>query len=263
MTTFPAFASSFGFVNLPAVGDVQDIIDGFRTEALAQTPAWTEPVAETFESPVDADGRFYRIAMVATTQFRLGLTVTDQNGITIITREIDIDNPGPTSVNIFVGEYHAFIESLTATPELFQSGILDETPQSQVAIQNYVYAGAYRNSGGGVDGQGGIVNVIFMLDNGAPAVVNRYRSFWRTEDAQIGLTDVTGALQFFPCEMKANTGGVTKWIGRAYQCWLCDSSLSFSSQKTVQIGDSGETGVFQVIGLTSVGGVARQMVRVA
>lgn len=261
MTTFPCFASSFGFFNNPSLTDVATIITDFRTMVLAQSPAWTEPVAGTFQSPVDGDGRFMTVTLVATTALRLQWLVADQNAITIVDREIDISGAG-TSVNYYAGQFHAYIEALEATPEVAQAGILDETPLAQNAILDYTFANAYRNSGGAIDGQGGQVNLQFMLDTGASALQNRFRAYWQTTAAQISLKDQTGALQFFPADMFATIAGVNNWIGRAYQVYLCDSSVPFGTQKTVQIGNAGETGVFQVVGLTTVG-AAREMLRVA
>ena len=261
MTTFPCFASSFGFLNNPSVTDVADIIVDFRTMALAQTPAWTEPVAGTFQSPVDGLGRFYTLTLVATTSLRLQWLVKDQNGVTICDREIDCSGAG-TSVNYFVGEFHAFIEILEATPEIGQSGILDETPLAEDAILNYVYGTAYRNSGGGVDGQGSTVSQFFMLDNGVATFDGRFRAVGQTTGALIGLKDGAGNLQFFPADVRATTSAVNAWIGREYQSFVCDSSLTFSTQKDVRIGDSGEEGTFQVIGLATSANM-RQMLRVA
>jgi hypothetical protein len=261
MTTFPCFASSFGFLNNPSVADVADIITDFRTMALAQTPAWTEPVAGTFQSPVDGVGRFYTLTLVATTSTRLQWLVQDQNGVTICDREIDCSGSG-TAVNYFVGQFHAFVEILEATPEVGQSGILDETPLDEDEILNYTFGNAYRNSGGSVDGQGGSAAVLFMLDNGTPGAVNRFRAWAQTTGAIIGLKDTAGNLQFFPADVKAVTSAVEAWIGRIYQTYVCDASLAFSDQKDVKIGTAGEEGTFQVIGLTTAAGM-RQMLRVA
>jgi hypothetical protein len=261
MTTFPCFASSFDFFNNPAVLDVATIITDFRARVTGQVPAWTEPVAGTFKSPVDGVGRFFTVTLTRVSAQRLNWLVQDQNAITVANREIDISGLG-TSVNYYTGQFHAYIENLEATPEIAQAGILDETPLAQNAILDYTFGNGYRNAGSGVDGVGGQVNLQWMLDNGAPGLLNRFRAYWQTIAAQISLKDQTGALQFFPADMFATIAGLNNWIGRAYQVYLCDASLPFGTQKTIQIGNAGETGVFQVIGLTTVGS-AREMVRVA
>jgi hypothetical protein len=261
VATFPCFASSFDFFNNPSLTSVATIITDFRARVTGQSPAWTEPVAGTFQSPVDGVGRFMTVTLVATTATRLQWLVADQNAITVTDREIDITGAG-TSINYYTGQFHAYIEALEATPEISQAGILDETPLAQNAILDYTFANAYRNSGGGIDGAGGQVNLQYMLDNGASALQNRFRAYWQTIAAQMSLKDQSGALQFFPADMHATIAAVDNWIGRAYQVYLCDSSLPFGTQKTIQIGSAGETGVFQVIGLTTVG-AAREMVRVA
>lgn len=261
MTTFPCFASSFDFFNNPAVLSVATIITDFRARVTGQSPAWTEPVAGTFKSPVDGVGRFITVTLVATSATRLQWTVADQNAITVVDREIDISGVG-TSVNYFTGQFHAYVEALEATPEVAQAGILDETPLAQNAILDYTFGNGYRNTGGGIDGAGSQVNQQFMLDNGVSALLNRFRAYWQTIGVQVSLKDQSGALQFFPADMYATIAGVNNWIGRAYQVYLCDSSLPFGTQKTIKIGSAGETGVFQVVGLTTVG-AAREMLRVA
>ena len=260
MTTFPCFASSFDFFNNPVVADVATIITDFRARVTGQVPAWTEPVAGTFKSPVDGVGRFFTLTLTRVSATQLNWLVQDQNAITVLNREIDL-TPG-VGVNYFTGQFHAYIEILNPTPEVGQSGILDETPLAQNAILDYTFGNAYRNSGGAFDGVGQQVNLQWMLDNGGSNLLNRFRAYWQTIAAQISLKDSSGALQFFPADMFATIAGVNNWIGRAYQVYLCDSSLPFGTQKTIQIGNAGETGVFQVIGLTTVGG-AREMVRVA
>lgn len=262
MTTFPCFASSFDFFNNPAVLDVATIITDFRNRTtVVQSPVWTEPVAGTFQSPVDGVGRFFTVTLVRNSATQLSTVVKDQNAITIINRTIQISGLG-TSVNYYTGQFHAYIENLEATPELMQSGILDETPQAQNAILDYTFANAYRNGGGGIDGQGSAVAQQFMLDNGASGMQARFRAVWRSQSVGIGLKDSTGALQFFPADMFATITAVNNWIGRAYQIYMCDATLPFATQKTIQIGNAGETGVFQVLGLVSIDGVARVMVRV-
>lgn len=247
MTTFPCFASSFDFFNNPAVLDVATIITDFRARVTGQSPAWTEPVANTFKSPVDGVGRFFEVTLTHTSVTQLGFKVTDQNAIVVCDREIDIDGGG-NGVNYYTGQFHAWIESLRAgTSEIAQSGILDETPNAENAILNYVYGNGYRNNGGGVDGQGSNVGQEFMLDNGSSNPATRYRSWDQTVGLVVGLIDGTGALQFFPADMYANLSGLNRWIGRGYQLYICDSSIAAGTQKTIQIGDAGETGVFQVI----------------
>ena len=263
MTTFPCFASSFDFFNNPAVLDVATIIANFQTRVTGQVPAWTVPVAGTFKSPVDGVGRFYEVTLTRVSATQLNIVVTDQNAVTIINREIDIDVAG-NGVNYYTGQFHAWIESLRAgTSEIFSSGIIDETPQAQNAIQDYVYANAYRNSGGAFDGLGGAVAQEFMLDNGASGMQQRYRSWGQSQGVIVGLPDGAGALQFFPADMFATLTGVNKWLGRGYQLYMCDNSIAPGTQKTIQIGNAGETGVFQEISGLTVYANMKVMVRVA
>lgn len=262
MATFPCFASSFDFFNRPVVVDVATIITDFRARVTGQVPAWTEPVPGTFKSPVDGVGRFFQVTLSRTAATRLSFLVTDQNAIVICNREIDIDVAG-NGVNIYTGQFHAWIESLAISPEIAGSGILDLTPHAQNAIGDYVYANAFRNSGGTIDGQGSNVGQEFMLDNGGTQQQERFRAWSQTSGVIVGLVDGAGGLEFFPADMFATLTAVNKWIGRGYQLYLCDSSIAVGTVKTVNIGNAGEIGDFrELAGLATYQGM-KLMVRVA
>ncbi len=256
MTTFAAFASSFRFLNNATITDVATIITDFRSETVTNgSPAWTEPTSNNFKSPPDSVGRFFTVILGRVSATRLQFKILDQNQITIIDRVIDIS--GTTSVNYYTGQYHAWIESLVATAEIAWSGILDASPLTQGTYTNYVYGNSYRNSAGTIDGSGSQTGLMFMLDNGASTAQNRMRVVGNNVNGNApGLIDAGGNFMYHPCEVTANMSGNIRWIGRAYQVWMVDSSIAVGSTKTIIIGNAGETGVFRVIsGLTSAVGV--------
>ncbi len=249
MTTFPCFASSFDFFTNGGIVDVATIITDFRARVTGQTPAWTEPVADTFKSPVDGVGRFFEVTLNRLSATQLEFIVTDQNAITICDRSIEISGGGDT-VNYYTGQFHAWIEILVATPEVAQSGILDETPLAENAIQNYVWGNGYRNAGGGIDGGGSTFGQEFALDNGSSSDQSRFRAWGvATNGAVPGLRDGAGNLQYFPVDMFINIAGTNEWIGRMYQAYLCDQSIPAGTLKTVPIDTTGLVlGTFRVIG---------------
>lgn len=264
MATFPVFASSFDFFANPGpVVDVATIITDFRTRVLGQVPAWTEPIANNFKSPVDGAGRFMTVILTRASATQLGWVVKDQNVITICSRAIQVDGAG-NAVNYYTGQFHAVVESLQATPEIAQAIILDETPEAEGATTNYVVGNGYRNSGFAIDGAGSSFFQFFALDNGVSGQASRARGFgYDTSGTAIGLVDGAGALQFFPMDIRINLATVDKWVGRGYQSYMCDQSIASGTNKTVQIGDAGETGTFRVLqGLTTVVNM-KQMVRSA
>ena len=271
MTTFPCFASSFDFFTDSTVTNVSQIISDFQARVTGQSPAWTNPSAGVFVSPVDGVGRFMTLTMVATSSTQLTITVTDQNNVTIITRSIEINSTGNTTVNYYTGQFHAWIESFNTAgggpggAEVFQAGILDETPLAQNAIPDYVWANAFRNSGGSNDGQGSTVSQEFMLDNGTAQQQQRIRAWGQTVSVgNIGLKDGAGNLQYFPADMFANISGTNRWIGRQYQAYVGDSSIAAGTTRTIPIDTTGLVlGTFKAItGLTESDGTI-VLVRVA
>lgn len=264
MATFPCFASSFDFFSNPGpVVDVATIITNFRARVLGQVPAWTEPIANNFKSPVDGAGRFMTVILARTSATQLSWIVNDQNGIQICNREIDIDVAG-NAVNYYTGQFHAVIETERATPEIAQAGILDETPEGEGATTNYVFANGARNSVGTLDGQGSTFFQFFALDNGSSAQASRARGWaYDISGNVMGLVDGAGSLQFFPMDMRINLAGTNKWVGRGYQSYMCDISIAAGTSKVVQIGNAGETGTFRVLGGLNVATLMRQMVRSA
>lgn len=264
MATFPCFASSFDFfTNAGPVVDVATIITDFRARVLGQVPAWTEPIANNFQSPVDGAGRFMTVVLARTSATQLSWIVKDQNGIQICTRDIDIDVAG-NAVNYYTGQFHAVVETQRAVPEIAQAGIIDETPEAQGSIANYVFGNGYRNAGGAIDGQGGAFFQFFALDNGVSGMASRVRGFsYDVGGTVIGLPDGAGAIQFFPMDMRINLVGVNKWIGRGYQSYICDQSIAAGTNKVIRIGDAGETGTFRVLGGLATAIATKQMVRSA
>lgn len=261
MTTFPAFATSFYADQSVGVTDVATILTKLSAILPAQTPAWVESPAGTFKSPVDAVGRFFKIVVSRISATRLQWKVVDQNGVTVCDRAIDID-AGGTTINYWTGEAHAFIQSERATPEPAWAGLIDETPYAQNAVNVYVFGNAYRNSAGTQDGAFVTTGTSFMIDNGTAGNQSRLRSWFAYGVASLTLVDGTGALDFFPHDMCVNLSGTYRFIGRAFQSWVCDSSIAVGTTKQVKIGSAGELGTFRVVSLGANTNM-RTMVRVA
>lgn len=253
MTTFPCFASSFDFFTDAGIVDVNTIITDFRARVTGQVPAWTEPVAQTFKSPVDGVGRFFEVVLNRVSATQLEWKIVDQNGVTVCDRSVEIS--GATTVNYYTGQFHAWIELLVATPEVANGGILDETPLAENAINNFVWGNGFRNAGGANDGQGASFGQEFAIDNGVSGSQSRLRAFGvATNGAVPGLKDGAGNLQYFPVDMFINLAGTNLWVGRMYQAYLCDQSIPAGTLKTVPIDTTGLVlGTFRVIGgLTAV-----------
>lgn len=246
MTTFSTLASSFRFLNNPSVTDVTTCISDFRSETVTNgSPAWTEPVSQTFKSPVDSVGRFWFVQLVRTAATRLRWIIIDQNNITVCDREVQIS--GTSSVNYYTGQYHAWIEVVT-TGEIASSGILDASPLPQGTYGNYVFGDGFRNNGGANDGAGDTIGKLFMLDNGGSAQRNRMRANGSNINGNLpGLVDAAGNLLYIPCDIMAFNSSLARWSGKPYQLMLHDQSITAGTSKTIIIGSAGETGTFRAL----------------
>jgi len=239
--TIPRFLqSTFHFNQDLNVTDVNTIITSLVTILTGQSPAWTNPVAGTFLSPVDSAGRFMKIVVARTTQQRLSWQVFDQNDIQLISREIDIDTGGnPTTVNYYSGQYHLYLETLiVTTPQWAGAFMIDPTGYALNDLQNYVIANSYLTSSGSPDGQGNIWDQWFMLESGTPQVRERSRAVASTPGASWGLTDFSGNPLFFPFDVGGIPSGVTLWMGSAYQCYNGSSQVPGQTVKPIAIDDS-------------------------
>ena len=145
-------ASSHKYTVYSAVASATALIAAVINECVTLgSPVWTNPGAGgTIVSPVDAYGRYYQVAMTATSATQLTLVVTDQYGTTIDTRCIDLNATTGNDCVIYSGQYHLWIDSMRSTVENFRSGILDLTPRSQTAWITQVYCFAMRTSANAV-----------------------------------------------------------------------------------------------------------------
>jgi hypothetical protein len=177
--------------------------------------------------------------------------VTDQAGATVCDREIDIVASPVTTVNYYTGQNHAWVESYLAVTEVAAAGMLDCSPLSVGAYSIYVFGNGYRTTAGSNDNNFVTTGQLFMIDNGASAVVNRMRLTGRDQAGNVaGGLDIAGNLNFIPCEVSTNYGGTNKWNGRPYQVFLVDSTVGSGMLKTITIGNAGETGTFRTLGVT-------------
>lgn len=242
----PAFlASTFRYLSVAGVTDWAVFIAGsLNTELLAA--GWTSMGGGVYKSPVDAAGRWFDVLFVATTATRLQFRVRNDSGVTICDREIQID-AGGTEVRIYSGSHHLVIDSWRATPETAIAGLIDESPDIQTAHPNYTFGCGFRTTAGTNDNLGAQWTDFFALDSGVAAAVERaIGDIAGSGGTPLAITP-TGAYIFKPCEMMATMGGGLVQIGRAYQCYVGDSTLALGAEVTVPI-DVGTSAVFKVLG---------------
>lgn len=242
----PAFlASSFDYKETLAVTDVATIITDFRDRVLNHnTPAWTEPVSGTFQSPADASGQFFQVMLTRVIITTLGIKVVDMYGTTISDRQIFID-AGGTAVQYYTGQFHAFINSARGTQECGGGCLVDTSPET-------TNLPLYRTAGFGHRDNTGTANnndwtYWWMMSNATPAImragVTNYGASPRNQKA------IDGTYIYSPVLLSTNLYGASnmRLVGRPFQVLTSDDGLAFGAEVTVPI-DVAATGVFKVIG---------------
>lgn len=239
-------ASSFDYFNRLGVTDVTTIIADFSARVLAQTPAWTDLGGNRFRSPVDADGRYFELLFTAVSATLLRMQMFTNSGTQVCDRAINID-AGGTEVRIFSGQFHFVINSVRAIPENLWGGLLDLTPDSQLAHSNVWYGGGHRNSVGSADGSGDVPMECFMNDAGSYTVSQRGSVVVRSDGGTSPKITPTGDLIGDPIDLWANFSGVQRNAGRVYQMYYVDGSIADGAELRLPIGDAASA-VFKIVG---------------
>ena len=226
-------------------------MDAFADEVLNHnSPAWTNPGANLYKSPVDASGRFFDLLFTRATQQKLEMRARDQNAVTLATRRVNMPLTGTWITRIFTGQYHVQIDCLpaSATPECLYAGILDLSPDAPNAHDHYAYGGGTRASNDGTDGYGTLIYA-GMLDNATPQVVQRCSSFGYFNGVQCLLTQA-GARIYRPHEYwcwRTGTSNIMYLAGRRYQTVMVESSMQPGCRVNIPV-DNAMSGVFMVTG---------------
>ena len=239
-------ASSFHYILVAGVADVATIITSFRDEVLNQlsTP-WSEPVAGTFKSPVDSNGRWFDVALSSIAADKLNCKVRNWLGTTIMEKRCQIDIAG-TQVRIATGNRHFAILSDRATPEQVCGGFMDISPESQIAHTDVIWATGHRDLANAESKQ--FMQYVANLGGDNLWTVFPYESSGNYPAAQ----SLAGAYLFAPVEHDA-TGAAHARTGRRYQILYGPSAIPNASDVTVPI-DTGVTAVFMGMGMTHNGG---------
>ena len=270
--TAPSFINTgFAFASVAAATDVQNIIDAVNTmltSTLSAAATGVYPNGErwslsgagpyVFTAPSDNGGRFMKVTLTRTTQFRLEFKFEDPSGV-LCDGEIDIANPGPTPVNIFGGPGHLTIESINAgTRETAQAFLTDPTPEPMASSAVYVYGRVFRDTAG----------VVVTNRANSDFWAGRYRGGTTTGTTlyQMGCRPTSQSYDGVNCHLRTQAGsdvvapyyigsdtasfGAT-WLNgnKAYMHIAVDVNNAPGSILTVPI-DIGITGTFYVLGLS-------------
>ena len=177
--------SSYRYFCRVGVSDVQQIINDFQAEVLANTPAWTNPSAGLYKSPVDADGRWMDVLLTKISASKLEMRLRDQLGQTLCTRRINNTSGAGNAwtVHIITGQYHMNISVDSGTGwEGFGASMLDQTPEAQGSNARYVCGGGLRSNSDVIDSYWSAIRW-FMMDNNAAAYAERVTQWYCTISA--------------------------------------------------------------------------------
>lgn len=242
-------ASSHRYDLIEGVDDVQDIIDALGTILkTSNDPVWTEPTAGTFQSPVDAYGRYFQAIVSRVDVDTLQIEVKDQYGTSIRINRIDINTGGSPAitVNVASGQYHLWIESNRSIGENFRSGMLDLSPNAQDAWGPIVYTRAYRDSAGNVSDPEASKNTVSTTFSSGSIDTSNNHGLMVTPmgpDYSGISSDLGGNIMYFPVMMK--NYNARNYLGRMYQAVVVPSTIAYGSLITVPI-DTSLTAQFRV-----------------
>jgi hypothetical protein len=145
----PEFLSLTPYVRtLSGITDVETggvgFISSFRGAAVTDGD-WTEPSADLFKSPVDANGYFMDVLLTRISSTSLEIRLRDHLGRTIYTRRIHIS--GTVDGKVIASEKHFSILNTTGNEEA-HGAMMDFLPIPHNTNDNHVWGAGRRNSSG-------------------------------------------------------------------------------------------------------------------
>jgi hypothetical protein len=264
MSVLPCYSTTFRYLNVPGVTDVQTIIDTLYAE-LVTNGGWTCTVGgigltpTEFRSPARADGAFFTVNLTRTSATRLSWVIRDQYGIQVnnqTSTKQDID-AGGTAIDCFTGPMHVCVNSLRTTQETMHCGMAEQSHEGSDSIP-YAVIWAHkgpRNDAGTLAADRYWGNVFLRLNGGTTYYGSSTNSIMRGRltTARTRSQTVAGTWQFFPLEFLDYSNYT--WMGRATQCVVVDQSqFPAGAEITAPLGGA-VTGVFKVDGCLATSGL--------
>lgn len=136
------------------ITDVQTIIDDAVAEAVALTPAWTNPSTGKIVSPVDSFGRYIELQLTRVSATVLEVVMTDPSARTL-TRRANIS--GTVTCDFYIGQWHFCLD--WSSGEGYYACILDLSPEDGDAHDKWVFVSGPRDGVGTLDIMGGVHNL--------------------------------------------------------------------------------------------------------
>lgn len=252
-----ALNTDFRYKSTAVVVDVNTIISDLSGELVAL--GWTDASGVgtgPWTSPAHASGAFIVITATRISATRIAWIVKDHRGLLVNndtdTRQ-DIEAVG-SEVRYYANKFGCWVDSARVTPECWGCGIIDNSPETfGVPRSSYMASkGPRRNSDGSLINQA--LNAFYYLEVDGTSYISANSAFGQRNPA-IATTvhsTFTGALLFCPFDVQYGVTALGFLQGRLFQTLTVDSTAgTFGAEFTVPI-DTGVTGVFKVIGLTTI-----------
>ena len=242
--------------SLVAIVDVADIITELDVELkTTNSPAWTEPSADRFKSPVDSDGRFMEVLFVRDSAVLLSVENFDQNAVSL--RDGSFEIAVTDSIRILSGQFHLYIVALTgaaAVQEGAYSIMCDFSPSLQTISAIFVAGATQRNSAGVISADDEATETT-MIESGTPT--NRVRGMNLAPADHSGsgeLIYADGSSFFIDCLIMQNPSGTLQFGGRFYQCFIVPDGFAVGTRISIPI-DDGTLGEFDVTYEDAIGNI--------
>lgn len=168
----PYLTGNVTYLQMPGVTDVASIITQLQTTLLGLSPAWTNPMAGQFVSPMDGSGRQMTLQFNRISATNLEMVATDGSARSS-TRRAQIAGGG-TTINIYAGQFHLVLDWVNvSTPEGLYAIMLDESPELQTSHNMWLVMNGSRTTGDSNDGSWKFGNTFGVRSGGAFGFLDR------------------------------------------------------------------------------------------
>jgi hypothetical protein len=231
-----------------------ELIDLIGSRLLTQN--WTEDGtgSDIYKSPIDAVGRWFRIAMSTPSVDKIQFSVDGYHGLIFNARRLGTIGVGE-QVRLYSGPLHFFIEK--STTHWFGAGLLDHSPDAQDSHQ--LDAWVMGNLDGSDVGTVDTTHAFQAINGGPPSVVDDSATVARAIFAG-GATfpgyTISGVRKWWPHEiLYYDTAAAIRFRGKIYQCLQVSDTEAVGAQIPVPVDEAGTPGAFRVSNITAANGV--------
>lgn len=247
----PNIFGNFAYDTVPAVADVQAIIDDIKTlltSTLAVGDRWVDSPSNTLTSPADpVSGYFMQLILARVSATRMTFRVKDQNLQTAIDGEYVL-TAGET-IKISGGPKHIFVWG-TAGAAMVLATMSDPSPEAPNAPTTVVFAKTSHTSSGTPVSFGNLPERWSSFSFGANT--NCLGPYFTLNSGSPSLYTAAGSAIYVPAAMVVWTVSSNPlFCGHGHQLMWGDSSIVSQGRVEVPI-DDGVVGIFERIGFLGV-----------